>query len=235
MSRFSYLFQTLLAPMGGWTPLSVPGLAVWLDADQLTGLSDDDPIATWNDVSGGGNDVTQGVAGSRPAYKVNVRNGRPVARFDGSDWMSGAFGAALSQPFHVIAVARSSAAPNIQYILDSDDGVNRMAMCYNAGPYMIFAGAALLGGASDTNWNIWTARYNGLTSSLRINGTGISAGNAGVHNADGLTIGSRWDQFGGAHWIGDIAEVLIYDTPLSDANLARVERYLSRKYAIAVP
>lgn len=59
--------------------------SLWLKADAITGLADGDPVATWPDSSGNGNHATQGTAGSRPLYKVNVVNGLPAVLFDGSD------------------------------------------------------------------------------------------------------------------------------------------------------
>lgn len=69
-------------------PLSIDNLEIWLDASQITGLSDDDPVATWLDMSGNGNHATQGVGANQPTYKVNIQNGLAVVRFDGvSDYL----------------------------------------------------------------------------------------------------------------------------------------------------
>jgi hypothetical protein len=57
---------------------------LWLKADALS-LNDDDPVATWPDSSGQGNDASQATAGQRPKYKTNIINGKPAVLFDGTD------------------------------------------------------------------------------------------------------------------------------------------------------
>ena len=66
---------TAAPPPGG-----VTGLALWLDASQLTGLSDGNTVDTWTDMSGVGNHATK-TAGA-PTYKTGVLNGQPVIRFN---------------------------------------------------------------------------------------------------------------------------------------------------------
>src|SRR5262245_56511912 len=61
------------------------GLALWLKADAITGLVDNDPVASWVDSSGSSNTATQGTAAARPLYKTGILNGKPVVRFDATD------------------------------------------------------------------------------------------------------------------------------------------------------
>lgn len=68
-----------------WSPRNLPGLALWLAADKLTGLADGAAVATWPDASGNGRDAAQATAAKRPTYRTNVLNGKPVLRFDGVD------------------------------------------------------------------------------------------------------------------------------------------------------
>src|SRR5687768_11145672 len=66
-------------------PSDIAGLKLWLKADAITGLADGDPVTTWADSSGEGNDFTQGTAGNKPIYKTSILFGLPVVRFDGTD------------------------------------------------------------------------------------------------------------------------------------------------------
>src|SRR5262247_3533304 len=72
--------------VGGGRASGIPtsGLEMWLKADAITGLVDNDPISTWADSSVNGRNATQSGT-ARPTYKVNIINGLPVARFDGAD------------------------------------------------------------------------------------------------------------------------------------------------------
>ena len=63
-------------------PGGVTGLALWLDASKLTGLSDGATVTTWTDMSGLGNNAT--TSAGTPIYKTGILNGQPVVRFDGS-------------------------------------------------------------------------------------------------------------------------------------------------------
>lgn len=56
-------------------------LELQLDARDIVGLSDGDPVTTWTDGSASGNDVTQATSGRRPVYKTNIIGSNPVVRF----------------------------------------------------------------------------------------------------------------------------------------------------------
>ncbi len=58
-------------------PTDVAGLKLWVKADSLA-LNDGDPVGTWADQSGNGNDLVQATAAKKPTYKANILNGLPV-------------------------------------------------------------------------------------------------------------------------------------------------------------
>ena len=74
----------LMASRASFIPTEISGLKFWVKADSLS-LSDGDPVGTWADQSGNGNDATQSTAGFKPLYKTNIQHGKPIVRFDGSD------------------------------------------------------------------------------------------------------------------------------------------------------
>lgn len=55
-------------------------LRIWLRADSLT-LNDGDPVVSWNDLSGFGNSLPQAVVSARPSYKINQINNLPAIQF----------------------------------------------------------------------------------------------------------------------------------------------------------
>ena len=65
------------------SPLDIPGCALWLDASQLA-LADNDPVATWPDLSGNGYDATQATAENRPTFKAGIQNGLGIVRAVGA-------------------------------------------------------------------------------------------------------------------------------------------------------
>jgi hypothetical protein len=232
-----------------WTPadnLPSANIAphVWYAADKITGLVDSQAITTWPDAGPNGDDIAQAVGGSKPFYKTNIVNSQPVARFDGSaDFLSGAYtnAGALTQPFTIFAVAALDAAAvndgNLRTIVDGDDITNRALVRQDltASPddWAIYAGTLITSGdATDSNWTIFTALFNGASSQLWEDGTSILSGDAGAQDPDGLTVGAKYDGTA-AWWDGDIAEIIVYDANLGAADRSTVQQYLADKYGIS--
>jgi len=230
-----------------WTPASPTsggGVSphVWYDADQITGLSDGDAVATWPDIGPNGDDVTQGTPAARPLYKTSILNGKPVVRFDGSDdYLQGALtnAGATTQPATIFAVAQLDATVlddgATRPIIDGDDSGHR-TLLYKSGipspdSWGIYAGTALYGSAGDSDTNIWCALFNGASSQFWLNGISEASGDAGSRALDGITIGALYD--GARPWKGDIAEIIVYDAGLSNADKNEVGSYLATKYGLS--
>jgi hypothetical protein len=62
-------------------PRVIPGLKLWLRADDIAGV-DGDPVTLWRDLSGNGHNATESV--NPPILKTNVINHHNTARFNGS-------------------------------------------------------------------------------------------------------------------------------------------------------
>jgi len=214
------------------------------DAARTTPVaSDGDVVGNLTDKAVSADHVSQATTGNKPTWQNGAGdqlNGHPVIEFDGiDDWLRGAFttGGALAQPFTVFVVAKLDVAATgdgaSHAIGDSDDSTNRMKMDQSSGNvWDIYAGVGLSGGASDSNWNIWLARFNGVTSTLWMNGIlEAGPGNAGAHNPDGLTIGA--DRLGFSPWNGVFVERVTYDSDLSNADKNEVGTYLATRYGLS--
>jgi len=184
-----------------------------------------------------GDNVTMAVAANQPLYVAAIRNGHAGMRFNGtSQYLQGAFttGGALSQPINLFAVAAlNDGGANYHIMIDGDDETNRMACYHFKGPpteWNIMAGTALPSIPSDANWNIWAVLYNGAVSQFWINGVSRAAGNAGAHNADGITIGARLNnQF---WWKGDISSAVVVDPSLSDAGRSAMQVQMNNYWGV---
>ena len=64
-----------------WTPESIPGLGLWLDASKITAHADGDPVSIWYDASTKGRNATS--LGTAPKYRGTAVNGRPAVEFTG--------------------------------------------------------------------------------------------------------------------------------------------------------
>ena len=78
-----------------FTPATVSGLQLWLDASDASTLYDatsggslvaaDGGVARWQDKSGNGRHFTQSSSGSRPLRKTSQQNSKDTLLFDGTD------------------------------------------------------------------------------------------------------------------------------------------------------
>lgn len=227
-----------------FSPVDIAGLKLWLKAD--TGVYKDAGITLavegesaqqWNDQSGNANNVTQATAAARPIYKINIINGQPAVRFDGSDdRMAASF--ALVQPTTVFIVGKKANTTQHGYFVDGITATGLILSDNNAVPvsssvWRLYAGSGVETAITiDTSFHVFGGIANGASSLISVDGA-TTSGNAGASNANGITLGSIGSQ-DAAFLNGDLAEVVIYDSALSDANRNKVESYLGTKYGIAV-
>lgn len=226
-------------------PKSISGLTLWFAADKLTGFNDGDAVTTWPDLSGNGYDVTQGTAGSRPLYKTNIFKGLPALLFDGSnDYLENT----ASDPFTagaartIIIFLKATANTNwsgIQFrrstlywgytsalygdtYMFRGDGVNASGNTTSISSQMAYQGQpALLTLRAPGSGGTHTIRFNGANGVVAAGSTPASeSGTTGFYVGRVLS----------TYMNGHIAELLAYDSNLSDANCLLIEKYLAAKY-----
>jgi hypothetical protein len=231
-----------------FSPIDISGLEVWYDASQIIGLNDADPVTTWPNSSsfGSDRDVTQATAASRPTYRMNVLNGKPVVRFDGAnDWLYLFTGLMpeVVQPMTWFFVARTTRFPDTadkQAILSAGGGtLNLIEFGQHAANYDIYAGASIgftnpapiIGTFTEFMW-----LQNGAASQFCVNGAEPTTVDTGTNKfaagGEGFSIGSRNRDNSSEPLEGDIAEIMLYSRALSDSEREQVEDYLMTKYAI---
>lgn len=238
----------------GWLPVysavingTIPtGQILWLKADEIAG-SDGDSIALWSDASGNGNDATQSTAGFRPKLKtgINGLNSLNVLRFDGvDDAMNATFDMTAAPGITIFYAARrnNDVLNGHNIILSSGTataGPAGWAFTLSNIAAVTDAGA----GGPAVNIGLGTmpgvAKGNGYAQSYRSNKTawtlkGVNNSTtpdtsfpSGTFNAE---IG--WLDNGGAgiHLEGDIAEIIVYPTALSNGDRDTVLSYLRTKW-----
>ena len=197
-------------------------LAVWLRADSLD-LTDGAAVSAWGDESkSGANPASQATALNRPTYKTNILNGLPVVRFDGTNaFMDGKLTVAARSVFAVVNYTGGTPFPDYDGAIggQNNDAANVGIVGYG--------GNAAIYPTSVTNHRVngvATAAFTDPTSYHTVyleNPSG--AYSASYRIAQDRATTSR-------RWIGDIAEILIYTTTLSAANILLVEEYLLNKY-----
>ena len=221
-------------------PSDLSGLIIWVRADSITGKVDGNTITTWSDESGQGTDVTQATAAKKPVYKTDIINGLPVIRFDGVDDVlnSGAFSSELAQPNTICIVFKhltGSVSSNERIVngYDSSLASSHLFHIVNTSPdaFTVSAGINIAVAASNADFHILITIYNTTSSLIHFDG-GEQVANAGTKLWNEISLGSA--RFGTEFANVDIAEIIGYNRNLSSNQAAKVENYLSRKYAITL-
>jgi hypothetical protein len=220
------------------------GLQLWLKADNGASAS------SWADVSGNQNNFSQSNSSNQPVFTSNAINGLPAMTFSGSsEYMSGPSGFAnLTAGASVFVVTSPTSVVNNARFFDFGNGET--------------SDNIYLSESTTSNLNLYA--YNGSTASSVSASSAITTGQfqllealdsypttaeAFLYNNAALkasgAIGTlnniaRTGTFVGCDYNkalffnGKIAEVLIYNTPLSPAQKAAVEGYLFARYALTV-
>lgn len=135
-----------------WTPASLTGLALWLDATDLATLWQDtgatspvtssgQSVALWQDKSGSGRHLSQSSAGRRPTYQATGRDtGQPgVALDDIDDGLTRAAGYVPPGALTLALVGKITSAPGLaefdQYFECSDGTTYVSLFACNFGGY----------------------------------------------------------------------------------------------------
>ena len=235
--------QSLLAfcAAGGasFSPISVSGCVLWLDLgdtskmyDAVTGgslVTNNGAVARLEDKSGYGYHATNAVATARPKRSDASFGGKTSCVFDNTDLFS--FPRPMSTTGTVFLV--HNPGYNAQYITLKDAVAN--AYVYVATSNSTTAAVSFSSGTpsyylngSATNWAnrgiVWSslAAQNSVTVSAGVSFTAWTS--------------AAWQVSGYASlfYVGNIAEVIIYDRILTDANRKLVEAYLGTKWGITV-
>jgi len=217
-----------------FTPTSVAGCAVWLDA------------ADSNSLTLSGSSITQVRDKSSNGYVFSNASGFTYndVKFNGSypsfytaTTSTSSLGSntsiSLSQPMTFFTVCQMTNTTNGGYIFDSTSAGNRMAfIAYGGGKPVMFAGVELSNAVTTTftSPGLHGGVFNGSSSLMFSNGTQSASGNAGTQGATGLIIGARYTL--NQNWVGHICELLIYNGVLTTTDRQNIEGYLARKWGL---
>lgn len=184
-----------------------------------TGVTEAGGFASqWDDYSGNGRHLVQGTGTNQPAYSAGVFT------FDGVDnYMKITADAALIQPTTLYFVGKQVTWTNNEYLWDG----NTIASCFvrqiDLTPQIEAYAGTGSANSSDlavNTYGIVCAKFNGASSSLRVNNNAAITGNFGAGNMGGLYLGST----GGAASFSNIAvmEFLIFLAAHDDATQSSV-------------
>lgn len=201
------------------------------------------PVKQWND-SSGSNDATHNLIQTgqtkQPAYYTaganSSYNNQPFLSFvsSASQFLrSTAWTNALPQPATIVIVGNDGAS-GTQIFCDGIDGTNRLTVYANA-TYQSFGGVSLSTGIADnTSPHILSSVFNGASSNAYLDSNYRAAtGNTGTNGIAGLTLGINADGIS-TPLNGKIAEVMIFNRALSQAEVQSLEMYAAKRYGLTI-
>ncbi len=216
-------------------PSTVPGYFAHYKADTLT-EADGTALATWPDASAAARDLTQGTAANQPVVRASSLNGLRTVEFTPTQFLTSATFAADSQPNTVFIVAKPDVLPSVlAKTLVAYDGVastRRWAVYAEQATdeWRAYAGAALNSTHVITagRWYRIAVVFEGTTSDVFVDDAAAVRGSAGTHSVTAVRVGAHYD--GTLGWDGNIAEVLVYNTRVADADITAIQQYLRDKW-----
>jgi hypothetical protein len=225
------------------TPDTVTGLYQWLKADAIAGLSDGDPVATWEDSSVNNRDAAQSNGSFRPTYETGELNSLPIVRFNGAFQFlnCGNFSALTEGEVFVVVKIDNDPPGNINqaglWTLGGEDeytfypftdssiyedfGTNSRKTVGNPTPSL-------------ASWRIYNVFSAASDWGAAIDGTSISStGTNTVAFPTDVRLGISQIGGGGAYSLdGDIAEFIMYDNKLASGDRTAIVTHLQGKYGL---
>ena len=226
---------------GGFRPNRIAGLKLWLDANDPSTLfqdaaktipaGDGDVVGAWADKSGQGNDATQATTSSKPSVDTTGINGLTSVRGITDDVLSTTV---VTTNETIFVVAEHDVNNALASVIGSAINNDRLRynLAVNSYLYLYNGGSATLNsGPNELDPQIFRAIYDGTTRRLSITNSAEITGASAPASHTWTSVFSR----GASDFMnGLIAEVLIYNTVLSAADIDLVQLYLSNKWGITI-
>jgi hypothetical protein len=235
-----------------WTPAQLPGLALWLDADDASTITlNGSTVAQWNDKSGNARHASQATAANQPTRTLNGLGGRTVVTFDGTDdWLglsASVFSNQLSWSYAAVALKNSATEPVCLFtervasnqasigvlaasstILNRAGGTDAATVIEQTEAAAFPVNAAQILGSVQAPTSGSAYRNGNLTASnsatkASLAFRALAIGGNQLSNTSPAA-GQQW-------WPGPVGEVVITDTTLSTTNRQLLEGYLAWKWS----
>lgn len=205
------------------------GPVLWLDAEDITGVSNNTHFATWSDSSTNGNNATNN--DTTTLYRTNQINGRPVVALTATSTGVNELTAGAVNGRTFIATLRLDAgAPSPSPCcngLFGDVGIDAGLRYRPTGSFDWDVTSPIGGGAFFINGTSTKFVSSNVWHTLTAQGSLTAHANLGI----GQYVVSGADE---REIQGDIGEVIVYDQTLNSAERQIVDSYMGAKYALTV-
>jgi hypothetical protein len=224
----SMILNPCLHAGGGFTPSDIHGLVLWIDPEE-DGFTDGTLVSSAGNYGSGGQTITASGA-LRPECKTGIANGRRIFRFASGQSLS-VSSPPTGFPFTVFCVMSQAVLTSGRSIWGSGDTSEWATN--NALGRVNF----VFGGISQTRTFLVANQFRAAATKAVTSGncyidigtaTNTLASDDGSGNLVALHIGS----FDGASkfWNGDIAEFLLWNVALSNAEITQVMNWAYDRY-----
>lgn len=215
---------------------TMSSLVSWLKADSIN-AANGSAVSAWADSSGNNKNLAQVTGANQPTFQTNVLNKKPVVRFDGVNDALYFTSSPPADPTVIVVSRRTGTNGGTLYNV------------FQGGGDWQYGGTIWDSGSAHWSWYLESGWRNGTipvntnwhitsfilqTNSAKIYDNGVidlnytPSGSLTVSNIDYIGAYGQITRF----LVGDIAEVLVFNAALSDADRSNVETYLNNKYAI---
>ncbi|GIG56889.1 hypothetical protein Lfu02_12610 [Longispora fulva] len=210
------------------------GAQMWLRADVGVQVNATN-VTTWYDQSGNARNGTMTTPSRQPTLVQGALNGQPVIHFNGAQSLN------LLTPvnpytFSVFIVGRNQKSSGFSMILGPSGNFPNNQIRWENSSQALFVGTAnnfpvVTSTIGNTMvFHELSARYDGSTMWVYRDGNLVSAHS--FSTSGGWTLASIGSWYSSQFMIGDLAEVIVYPTALSDADRTATDSYLRSKYAL---
>ena len=232
-----------------WTPARLPGLQLWLDADDDTTITlTGNRITGWDDKSGNGNNASQGVVGNSPTYNTATINSKKVVNFSAGTgsrrFMTTPYPPALNRT--IGAVVRYSTVSGLTPIMGAREALNeRSYFGASNGTVRIGVGdkSTLNGNSVSTSVTYTQILKHGDETGSKKAFHYLDGTNDIVNQDFGGDIGSDqnymiggFNDAGSIHvstYGGLVAELVITNNMMSDSDRQKLEGYFAHNWGHA--
>lgn len=217
-------------------------IAAWYEADTQMG-SNGSAVTTWADQSPNSNNLTTGSSTKPTVVTAGPNSHKAVASTGAGEYLSATDTSSLDMSgglsVHLVIkptlgtnnflVSKGSSYPSQYLVGTTTDG----KVEFRSDNFQDFADAGVL---TANVWQVVSAYFDGEITDFRINGKNGGAINArpGTLPTDSgpLTILNSGAQNTGDSFVGQVAEIIVMEGPVSYGTRAALDAYLMTKYAV---
>lgn len=222
-----------------FVPTDISSMALWLDASDLSSITDAGAgaVSQWNDKSGNARHATQSTGANRPVTGTRTLNSKNVLDFGGGDQQldlpSGMYGVSAGANTVIVVAAADNTNNNHRFYNGTISGTTAVTIRYGSTTTYAVQNRTSLSLTTttitrDTNAHASGFRRSGTAITGFFNGVeGTAGSNAQDATVDALSISHPTDTIDGL-----VAEVIVYAKSLSNAELNKVGNHLASKWGV---